>query len=551
MAKEVLFSENARNKIKKGIDIASSAVRVTIGPFGRNIVLDKTYGSPDVTNDGVTIVKDITLKDKYENMGVSMIKEVANKTNDVVGDGTSTSVVLAHELMSEGLKYINRGVNLQSIKSGMQRAKDDILGLLDKTKKEITTDEEIIQVATVSAESKEIGKIIADTVKKVGKDGVVTVEESQKLGIESDVVEGLEIEKGYLSPYMMTNTEAMVAEYKDVPVLLTDKKIVSVKEILPLLEKLSSTGKKDLVVVCDSVEGEALTTFVVNKLRGTFNILAIEIPGFGDTKKSNLSDIACTIGATVVSEDTGATFDKCDLSVLGQASRVVSKKDKTIIVGTNQTKKNVEDQIELLKEQAKKGDKFEKDKLYDRIAKLSGGVAVLYVGAPTETEIKYLKFKIEDAVNATKSAIDEGIVAGGGAALTHIANSMHKHMPTKWNDDYELMGYKIVINALEAPLKQIADNALGSGEGVAVVRKVQEEKSEAGYDATANKIQKNMFDSGIIDPVKVTKQAVLNSISTASVFLTIEGAIADIKEEGDDKQKMPPMGMGGGMPGMY
>ena len=236
---------------------------------------------------------------------------------------------------------------------------------------------------------------------------------------------------------------------------------------------------------------------------------------------------------------------------MGQASRVVSKKDKTIIVGTNQTKKNVEDQIELLKEQAKKGDKFEKDKLYDRIAKLSGGVAVLYVGAPTETEIKYLKFKIEDAVNATKSAIDEGIVAGGGAALTHIANSMHKHMPTKWNDDYELMGYKIVINALEAPLKQIADNALGSGEGVAVVRKVQEEKSEAGYDATANKIQKNMFDSGIIDPVKVTKQAVLNSISTASVFLTIEGAIADIKEEGDDKQKMPPMGMGGGMPGMY
>ena len=551
MAKEVLFSENARKKKKKGVEIASSAVRVTIGPFGRNIVLDKTYGSPDVTNDGVTIVKDITLKDKYENMGVSMIKEVANKTNDVVGDGTSTSVILAHELMSEGLKYINRGVNLQSIKAGMKRAKDDILELLDKTKKEITTDEEIIQVATVSAESKEIGKIIADTVKKVGKDGVVTVEESQKLGIESDVVEGLEIEKGYLSPYMMTNTEAMIAEYKDVPVLLTDKKIVSVKEILPLLEKLSSTGKKDLVVVCDSVEGEALTTFVVNKLRGTFNILAIEIPGFGDTKKSNLSDIACTIGATVISEDTGATFDKCDLSVLGQASRVVSKKDKTIIVGTNQTKKSVKDQIELLKEQAKKGDKFEKDKLYDRIAKLSGGVAVLYVGASTETEIKYLKFKIEDAVNATKSAIDEGIVAGGGAALTHIANSMNKNMPTKWDDDYELMGYKIVISALESPLKQIADNALGSGEGIAIVRKVQEEKSEAGYDAIANKIQKNMFDAGIIDPVKVTKQAVLNSISTASVFLTIEGAIADIKEEGDDKQKMPPMGMGGGMPGMY
>ena len=550
MAKEILFSENARNKIKKGVETAANAVRVTIGPFGRNIVLDKTYGSPDITNDGVTIVKDITLKDKYENMGVSMVKEVANKTNDVVGDGTSTSVILAHELMSEGLKYINRGVNLQSIKSGMQKAKDDILEFLEKTKKDVTTDEEIIQVATVSAESKEIGKIIADTVKKVGKDGVVTVEESQKLGIESEVVEGLEIEKGYLSPYMMTNTESMVAEYKDVPVLLTDKKIVSVKEILPLLEKLSASGKKDLVIVCDSVEGEALTTFVVNKLRGTFNILAIEIPGFGDRKKDNLSDIACTIGATVVSSDTGSTFDKCGIEVLGPG-RVVAKKDKTIIVGTSQTKKDVEDRIEVLKEQASAADKFEKEGLLQRAAKLSGGVAVLRVGAATETEIKYLKFKIEDAVNATKSAIDEGIVVGGGSALAHIAMLMKNEMPKKWSDDYEEMGYKIVISSLESPLKQIADNALGSGEGLAVVRRVQEQKDNAGYDAVENKIQKNMFDVGIIDPVKVTKQAVLNSISSASTFLTIEGAIVDIKEEKETGAAPQMPGMGGGMPGMF
>ena len=548
MAKQVIFSEESRNRIKKGMDIVAKSIRTTIGPFGKNAVIAKSYGSPDITNDGVTIAKNITLEDPYENIGAEIIKEVASKTNDLVGDGTSTSVVLVHALIEEGIKYINKGVNALSIRSGMEKASTIALKKLDEFKEVIDNDEKIVQVATLSAESEEIGKIIAETVKKVGKDGVITVEESQSIGIEAELVEGLEINKGFVSPYMMTNPDRMEAEYKDVAVLVTDKKISVVKEILPLLEKMTASGKKDLVIIADGVEGEALTTFVVNKLRGGFNVLAIDAPGYGDKKKELLEDIAVTIGAQVISSDKGMSFDKVELDMLGSAAKVLSKKDNTVLVGNADNKKTVSDRINLIKTQlAETTSSFDKDSLVERIAKLSSGVAVLKIGAATETEIKYLKFKIEDAVNATKAAIDEGIIPGGGATLAHIAKYMKDEEPKEWKDEYEKMGYKIVISALEAPLIQIVDNSLGEGEGVAVLRQVQAKGNtskfnKSGYNAATNEFVDDMLAAGVIDPVRVTKSALRNSISSAAIFLTVESAITDIPSE---KKDMPQSPMGG------
>ena len=555
MAKDIIFSEEARKKIKEGMDVVADAVRVTIGPFGRNALLQKSFGGPTITNDGVSIAKDIDLKDSYKQLGVELIKEVATKTNDLAGDGTSTSVVLTQAMADEGIKQIDKGVNVLSIRRGMEQAHSDAEKMLDSMKKDVDTDEMIERVATVSSEDAEKGKMIANTVKKVGKDGVVTVEESQTLGIESEVVEGLEIDKGYISPYMMTNPERMEAEYKDVPVLLTDMKISSIKEILPLLEKLAQTGKKDLVIVAEDIEGEALTTFVVNKLRGSLNVLGIKAPGFGDRKKDVLQDLAISLGGQVISSDMGSSFENVDLNVLGKAMKVVSSKDSTIFVGTSEMKKDVEERVESLKKILDNTDSsFEREKLQERIAKLSGGVAVLRVGAATEAEMKYLKLKIEDAVNATKVALNDGIIAGGGSALAHIAQVLREGVRERvWDDDFEKKGYHIVVDALEAPLRQIADNALGAGEGVAIVRGVQKSEKTSGYDARKREMVVDMIEHGVIDPVQVAKVGLRHAVSTVSTFLTTEVAVVDIPEEekagggAPDMGGMGGMGMGGGM----
>ena len=555
MAKQIIFHEEARAKIKKGVDIVARAVGVTIGPFGRNVALQKPYGGPSIINDGVTIARDISLEDPFENIGAEVIKEVASKTNDLAGDGTSTSVILAHSMIEEGLKHIDKGVNALSVRRGMERAHkmvEDQLGLM---KRSVSRNDEVVHIAAVSAESDEFGRIIAETVQKVGDKGVVTVEESQSFGIESEVVEGLEIDQGYISPYMMTNPDRLEAEYKDVSVLVTDKKISDMKEIMPFLERVTQAGTKDLVIIAEDVDGEALTTLVLNRLRGSFNVLAIKAPGYGDQKKEVLEDIATTIGARVITQETSMTFEAADLSVLGQASRVVAKKDSTIIVGSPETKAAVEERVSSLEKMLEGVEReFEKDKLQERIAKLSGGVAVIRVGAATEAEMKYLKLKIEDAVNATKAALEEGVIAGGGAAFAHIAHYLRDQRANiRWGDEYEEKGYTIVANALESPLARIVENALGDGEGKAVVRKVQEhENKSAGYDAFRREYSDDMFAAGIIDPVKVARGGLQHAVSTVGIFLTTEVAITDIPEKEAPEAPASPMGGMGGMGGgMY
>ncbi len=537
MSKKILYNEDARKALKKGIDAVADVVKLTIGPRGRNVVLDKGYGSPTITNDGVSIAKEITLKDKFENMGVEIIKEVATKTNESAGDGTTTSVVLTQAIVSEGMKHTTMGVNAMGVRFGIEAAAKDVVSELKKLAKPLKTDEEIRQVATISAESETLGKIIADTIKKVGKDGVVTVEESQTLGLDSEVVEGIEFDKGYISPYMITNTERMEAEYTDPAVLVTDKKISSIKEVLPLLEKLAQMGKKELVIIAEDVDGEALTTFLVNKLRGGFNVLAIKAPGYADRKKDVLEDIAITVGATVISEAVGITFETADVSMLGKARRVISTKDSTVIVGGKGKKSEIEKRVSQIKKQREDaGGKFDKDHLDQRIAKLSGGVAVIRVGAATETEMKYLKLKIEDAVNATKAAIDEGIVAGGGVALVKVADEVRKSQllpksSSTISKEFEL-GYQIVLKALEAPLKQIVINA-GKDDASVIIEKIRNGKGNIGYDALKDEMVVDMVAAGIVDPVKVTRLGVQNACSAAAILLTTEAAIAE--EPKDDK----------------
>ena len=425
MSKKIVFGEEARKTLKRGVDKVADAVKVTIGPKGRNVVIDKGYGGPTITNDGVSIAKEIELKDKLENLGAEIVKEVANKTNDLAGDGTTTSVVLTQAIVNEGFKHTTMGVNAMGVRSGIEKATDEAVKALKKIAKPIKGKEEIRQVATISAESEELGKIIADTIDTVGKDGVVTVEESQTLGIDSEVVKGLQFDKGYVSAYMVTDTERMEAVFKDASVLVTDGKISNVKDILPLLENLAQTGKKELVIIADDVEGEALTTFVVNKLRGGFNVLAVKAPGFGDRKKELLGDIAITTGATLVSSELGISLENVEAKMLGKASRVIATKDTTTIVGGKGKKADIDARVDELKSAREAStSKYDTEKLDERVAKLTGGVAVLRVGAATETEMKYLKLKIEDAINATKAAIDEGVVAGGGSALAHIAEKI-------------------------------------------------------------------------------------------------------------------------------
>lgn len=548
MAKDIIFREEARSKMWEGMNVVAEAVSVTIGPFGRNVALQKPYGGPTITNDGVSIAKEITLEDHFENIGAEVIKEVANKTNDLAGDGTSTSVVLAHSMIENGLRHVERGVNALSVRRGMDRAYKLADERLGQVKRDVANDAEITHVASVSAESVELGKIIAETVQKVGDKGVVTVEESQSLEIASEIVEGLEIDKGYVSPYMVTNPERLEAEYKDVPVLVTDGKISNIKDIMSFLERMTQSGMKELVIIAEEVDGDALTTFVLNKLRGTFNVLAVKAPGFGDGKKDLLGDIAATIGAQVVTQDTGMSFDTVGIDVLGRASRVVAKKDSTVIVGATSMKAAIDERVKSIETQlAQAESSFEKDKLKDRIAKLSGGVAVIRVGAATEAEMKYLKLKVEDAVNATKAALEEGIIAGGGATFVHIAKHLRdKRGEMAWDDEFEEKGYNIVVEALEAPLECIVDNAHGGGEGRAVVRKVQEMESDsAGYDAMKRVYADDLFAVGIIDPVKVARTSLRHAVSTAGIFLTTEAVIADVPEK--EKPEMDPSAMGGGM----
>jgi len=475
------------------------------------------------------------------------VKEVATKTNDKAGDGTTTAMVLTGAILTEGLKRTAMGANAMVVRRGIEAAAKDAVEELRNMAKEVSSKEDIRNVASISAESVELGKTIADTIGKVGKDGVVTVEESQSLGIESDVVEGLEFDKGYVSPYMITNTDRMEAEMKDATILITDKKISSVQEILPLLEKLAQAGKKDLTIIADDVEGEALATFVVNKLRGAFNVLAIKAPGYGDRKKEMLSDIATVVGAEVVSEDAGRKLEDADVSMLGKATRIVATKDTTVIVGGKGKKQEVAARVEQLRTQAAQTDsKFDKEKLDERIAKLTGGVAVIRVGAATETEMKYLKDKIEDAVNATKAAIEEGIVTGGGSALVKVSSKLAQSKHAQGHDEFAI-GYRILIEALRAPLAQIVANA-GRDDAPVILRDIMKKGGNYGFDASSDgdEYLVDMLEAGIIDPVKVTRSGVENAASAASVLLTTEAAVAN---DPDEEEASPPM-PGGGMPGM-
>lgn len=553
MAKEVIFGEDVKKKLQKGVDTVANAVKVTLGPRGRNVVLDKGYGGPTITNDGVSIAKEIVLKDKFENMGAEIIKEVAHKTNELAGDGTTTATVLTQALVSEGLRQTTMGLNSMAVRHGMEHASADIVKALHQQATQISTGEEIRQVATISAEDAAIGEKIAEAIEKVGKDGVVTVEEGQSFGIETELTEGMEFDRGYVSPYMVTNTERMEAEYKDAHILITDKKVSNVQEILPLLEKIAQSGKKELVIIADDIEGEALTTFVVNKLKGGFSVLGVKAPGYGDRKKEILEDMAITTGGQLITEELGHKLEEVELSQLGGASRVVSTKDSTIIVGGSGEKGSIEDRIEALRAQeTASSNKFDKDKLAERIAKLGGGVAVIQVGAATETEMKYLKDKIEDAVNATKAAIEEGIVSGGGTSLVKAAAFVEKELLSKKDlDREEMVGYNIVLKALTMPLRQLVDNT-GRDEGAVIVQKVKEAGGNAGYDAAKAEMVDDMIKAGIIDPVKVERAGVQHAVSAAAILLTSEAAIAD-EPEPEGAGGMPDMsGMGGGMgmPGM-
>jgi chaperonin GroEL len=546
MAKRVLFRDEARARIKAGADVVAEAVRVTHGPRGRNVAIERSYGGPRITNDGVSIAKEITLKDKAENIGAEVLKEVASKTNDMAGDGTTTAVVLAHAIIAEGFKRVAMGANAVMVRRGIEAAAKDAVAELKAMAKTVKNKEEVRNVATVSAESAELGKTIADTIEKVGMSGVVTVEESQSFGIESEITEGLEFDRGYVSAYMVTNTDRMEAEYKDALMLITDKKISSIQEIIPLLEKVMQTGKKELVIIAEDVDGEALTTLVLNKLRGTLSVLAVKAPGYGDRKKEMLQDIAIMTGGTVITDEVGLKLDQAEVSMLGRAGRVVSSKDKTIIVSGKGKKADIEARVQQLKGQLENTDsKFDKEKLQERIAKLAGGVAVIRVGASTETEMKYLKDKIEDAVNATKAAIEEGIVPGGGSALAKVGAKLAKSKHAQGHDEFSV-GYKILATSLSAPLIQIATNA-GRDDAAVILRDVVEKGAAYGFDAVSDEPEAKIVDmlaAGIIDPVKVERAAVQNAASAAAVLLTTEAAIA---EEPEEKHAHPPAGGPAGM----
>ena len=555
MAKDIKYDEKARQAIKVGIDKVADAVKITLGPKGRNAILDKGYGAPTITNDGVTIAKEIELEDKFENIGAELIKEVASKTNDVAGDGTTTSTVLTQAIIREGLKYVAMGVNPVGIRHGIETAGKEIVKELKANAKKIESKEEIAQVARISAEDPEVGNVIAEVMEKVGKDGVITVEESQTFGLSSDVVEGMQFDKGYISPYMITDTEKMKAEFEDPYILITDKKISSLNEILPVLEKITQTGKKDIVIIAEEVEGEALATLVINKLRGTFNALAIKAPGFGERRKEMLDDIATITGGKVITEDLGIKLENATLDMLGSARKIIATKDNTTIVDGKGDKQDIEKRISQIRKEIEASDSdFDKEKSQERLAKLSGGVAVLKVGAATESELTYKKHKVEDALAATKAAVEEGIVAGGGTALVKagvVVKNKNIQTPTQDLADEFDAGFKVLLRALEEPLRQIVQNA-GKEEGAVIANLIRNKSGlkNSGYNAIANKPVDDMIKEGIIDPVKVTRSALENAISVSAMLLTTEVAVTDLPDK-KEAVPMPPMGGGGmGMPGM-
>lgn len=531
MAKKILFGEDARRELKAGVDAVANAVKVTIGPKGRNVAFDRGYGGPTITNDGVSIAREIVLKDPIQNMGGNITKDVAQKTNDSAGDGTTTSVILMQAIIEEGVKKISVGVNAIGIKNGIEKAAKVAVEYLKTIAKPIKSDEETINVATISAESPEIGAIIANTISKLGSDAVITIEEGPTVGIISDISQGMQFDKGFVSPYMMNDTVRMEAECKDVKILVTDMKISAVDSILPILEEVMASGRRELVIIAEDIAGEALQTLIVNKIRGSFTTLCIKAPGFGTRKRDYLEDIAILTGATFISSDLNTKLEEVKMEHLGTADRVVSTKDKTTIVGGKGDKKAIADRVAMARKEIEKIEsKHDKLKIEERIAKLVGGVAIMKVGAATETETKYLKLKVEDAVNAVKAALEEGIVSGGGSALVGASKAVLEAIDANKYTADEVIGFSILASAMEAPLRYIAINC-GHGDGSIVVSKVKEMKEGGGYDALNNVYVDNMIATGIVDPVKVTRNAIENASSAGGTLLTMECAMAEIKED--------------------
>lgn len=538
--KEIIFQEQARRALQRGVDSLANAVKVTLGPKGRNVVLEKKFGSPTITNDGVTIAREIELDDPFENMGAQLVKEVATKTNDVAGDGTTTATLLAQALVREGSKNVAAGANPMIIKRGIEKAVEKAVEAIKEKSVQVESKEAIAQVASISANDRSIGELIADAMEKVGKDGVITVEESKGIGTTLEVVEGMNFDRGYISPYMITDTDKMEADLDDPYILITDKKVSSVQDILPLLEKVVQQGKS-MLLIAEDVEGEALATLVLNKLRGTFTCVAVKAPGFGDRRKAMLQDIAILTGGTVITEEVGLKLDKADISMLGRASKVRVKKEETVIVGGQGNADDINARVAQIKKQIEETTSdFDREKLQERLAKLAGGVAVIQVGAATETEMKEKKLRIEDALNATRAAVEEGIVSGGGVSYVQAINALdgvtHESLDEK-------VGIDIVRRALEEPLRQIAANA--GMEGSVVVEKVKGLEAGMGFNALTGEYV-NMIEAGIVDPTKVTRSALQNAASIAAMILTTETLVAEKEEEKDNAAA----GMGGGMPPM-
>lgn len=541
MAKEIKFNADARHKMEEGINILANTVKVTLGPKGRNVVLDKSFGSPLITNDGVTIAKEIELEDKFENMGAQLLKEVATKTNDIAGDGTTTATLLAQAIIREGLKNIAAGANPMILQSGIRKAVEKTVESIKSYSKKVESSDAIAQVASISAGDKEIGKLIADAMDKVGNDGVITVEESKSMGTTLEVVEGMQFDRGYVSSYMVTDTDKMVAELDNPYILITDKKITNIQEVLPVLEEIVKQSKP-LLIIAEDIEGDAMATLVVNKLRGTFNCVAVKAPGFGDRRKEMLQDIAILTGAKVISEELGYDLKEATIDMLGTAQKVKVDKETTVIVNGAGEKDEIESRVKQIKTQYEASDSdFDREKLQERLAKLTGGVAVVQVGAASEIELKERKLRIEDALSATRAAVEEGIVPGGGTVLADSIKALEAIV-----DDFEgdeKTGVKIILRALQEPVRQIAENA--GLEGSVVVENVMNEKPGIGFDALNNKYV-DMIKSGIVDPTKVTRSALQNAASVASMILTTEAAVADIPK--DDAPLAG--GMPGGMPMM-
>lgn len=537
MAKDINFDIEARQKMEAGVNKLADTVKVTIGPKGRNVVLDKSYGAPLITNDGVTIAKEVELEDRYENMGAQLVKEVATKTNDIAGDGTTTATVLAQALVNEGMKNIEAGANPIIVRRGMKKAADTAVEALLAMSKPVTGKEHIAKIAAISAGNEEVGQMIADAIEKVGENGVVTIEESKTMKTEIDVVGGMQFDKGYLSSHMCDDQEKMVANMEHPYILLTDKKISTIKDILPILEQVMQQGRQ-LLIVADDVEGEALTTLVVNRLRGALKVVAVKAPGFGDNRKEMLKDIAILTGGQAVLEDLGMQLKDTTMEMLGQAKSVKVTKDNTTIVDGEGSKAQIADRIASIKRQAEENtSEAEHDKLLDRVAKMGGGVAVIKIGAATETEMKEAKYRMEDALNATRAAVEEGIIGGGGSAYIHAQKAVEKEAESLEGD--ERTGAKIVAKALEAPLRAIAENA--GLEGAVVINKVKELDQAMGFDAVSENYV-DMMSAGIIDPVKVTRSALLNAVSVSATLLTTEAGVADIKEKTPAVPAQPDMG---------